>query len=573
MYTITLDGNSLRLFSKGLNERKINSPKLNMEINKLGSFTFDIYPDHPYYDRITKLKSYVNIYDSKGVVFRARVFNDTVDFRKVKHVECEGLGGYLNDSIVRPYTFTGSVRNYLKMLIDQHNKQVDKRQKITLGKVTVTDPNNYITRANSNSPTTWSEIQEKLVGLLGGYIHFRYTNGLVYIDYLSDYTDIATQEIAYSVNLLDLTNTVSANDIATCIIPYGAKLSDNGDSDERVDIRSVNSGVDYIQNDEAVALYGKIYKTVIWDDVTLPANLLTKAQAYLATSVNLTNTLTIKAIDLNLSDATITSFKLGDYIRVFSRPHDLDELLLLTSYNVDLSDPSSFTFTLGSTTSSFTDTQIKSSRTAVTTVSNVNTHTMTANQTVNYLVNNYVNATPVSDLNTITAAGFYSVTDNTLNKPNVENGFLEVKNTSIGVYQIVTTYSGNTFERIKSGGVWSSWCGKFEFGAWIYEKRLDGVLKCYARISFENLAVATESGTLFSSEAAYSPTANNYPQVFIDTPTVNVGVVTNDDSLTWCAAIDSITPKAIPPTCKLLRPDSADSVSGYINIQAVGHWK
>lgn len=367
----------------------LGDPTLNLEVNKVGSLSFTIYPTHTYYNSIVKMKSVISVFQDNRIVFKGRVYSDNVNFYKIKKVEVEGLLAYFNDSVVRPYEFKGTPEEYLSFLIDQHNAQVEEFQKFKLGVVTVTDPNNYITRSNTATPKTWSEIEEKLIKLLGGYIRIRYEDDGNYIDYIEDYNDVSTQEISFSVNLQDLENEVKGDSLATCIIPYGAKLSDmeseetpeedpeneggtetleesdgqeEETTDERVTIKSVNDGVDYIQDDTAVAIYGKIYEVVTWDDVTEPSNLLTKARNYLSNSINLTNTLTIKAVDLHLSDKTIEAFKLGDYIKVYSAPHGIEETLLLTAYTVNLTNPTGCIFTLGRESTSFIDNQISSDR-------------------------------------------------------------------------------------------------------------------------------------------------------------------------------------------------------------------
>lgn len=398
MYLIKCD--DLPLYNPLTTDYVLGSPTLNLELNKAGSLSFSMYPTHAHFNTVKKMESVITVLQDSKPIFKGRVFSDNVNFYKVKKVEVEGILAYFNDSIVRPYDFTGDVPEYVAFLINQHNEQVSERQRFKVGDVTVTDPNGYITRANSNTPNTWAEMDEKLVKLLGGYIRVRYEEDGNYVDYLADFTDTSTQPIKFAINLLDLENTVKGDKLATCIIPYGAKLSDisreeesEGDgeeteptdeenvtegeneqnSDARLDITSVNDGLDYVQNDEAVAKYGKIYEVVTWDDVTEPSNLLTKAREYLANSIKLQNTLTIKAIDLHLTDATIEAFKIGDYIEVYSDPHGIRERLLLTSYNFDLTNPAGFTFTLGLETSSFVDSQISTDRVTSNNVNRIDT--------------------------------------------------------------------------------------------------------------------------------------------------------------------------------------------------------
>lgn len=360
MFSVKVD--DLTLWSPVDNKLKIVSPTLKLEVNKIGSLKFKIYPDHPYYDRLERMKSVIAVNQGARVLFKGRIFSDKYDFHKAKKIEVEGVLGYFNDSRVRPYDYSGSVDGYLAFLIDQHNEQVEEWQRFKLGTVTVEDPNDLISRASSDTPKTWDEINNKLIKLLGGYISIRYEEDGNYIDYLADYTDTSTQPIAFAVNLLDLDLSNNGEDLATCLIPYGAKDPEAG---KRIDITSVNDGLDYIEDAEAVAKYGRIFAVETWDDVTVPANLLTKARLRLSNKVKLLSKLTVKAIDLHLADETIEAFKLGDYVQVFSKPHGIDEIVLLTAYSMDLTNPSSCTITLGLEKSSFLGVQMDANKDVV----------------------------------------------------------------------------------------------------------------------------------------------------------------------------------------------------------------
>lgn len=347
MFKVYLD-NKL-LWTPEIGNRKLLNPTVKLEVNKAGSFSFKILPDHPHYDSIVKMRSIVTVKQDHRTIFKGRVFSSGKDFRLTKTIKAEGCLAYFNDSIVAPYEFSGTPAEYLEMLIAQHNDQVSDHQKFILGTVTVTDPNDYITRASSDRPNTWKEINSKLIEKLGGYIHIRYESDGNYIDYLSDYTDTSTQKIAFAVNLIDLDQVGSADDLKTCIIPFGAKDDDGN----RIDITSVNNGLNYVSDPDAVALYGKIFEVVTWDDVTVPANLLRKATEYLGTKVLIPDKITIKVIDLHLADDSIEGFKLGDYVEVFSSAHDVNTRALISSYSMDLSDPANAIITIGITRNTY----------------------------------------------------------------------------------------------------------------------------------------------------------------------------------------------------------------------------
>ena len=97
------------------------------------------------------------------------------------------------------------VEFFLNWLIENHNSQVQDFQKFKLGNVTVSDPNNYITRSEENYPNTWEVLKSKLFdSALGGFLCIRYEEDGNYIDYLSEFTLTNTQGIEFGENLLDL---------------------------------------------------------------------------------------------------------------------------------------------------------------------------------------------------------------------------------------------------------------------------------------------------------------------------------------------------------------------------------
>ena len=160
------------------------------------------------------------------------------------------------------------------------------------------------------------------------------------------------------------------------MIPLGAKIQTEGESVEteaRVTIESVNGGKDYIYDAEAVAAYGWIYKSVIWDDVTVPANLLNRAIAYLNEYINLNISIELSAIDLSAMDKNIDAFKIGDYVHVISLPHGINSNYLLTKQSIDLLHPENNKITLGYTFSTFTDRTLANSTTGATLVEKVET--------------------------------------------------------------------------------------------------------------------------------------------------------------------------------------------------------
>lgn len=356
MYKVYCD--NYLLFDTKRDDLKIFNAKVELELNKTGSFQFIIYPSHPNFNKLKKLKSIIQVFQDNYLLFRGRILNDEQGFYNEKQVSCEGELAFLLDSIQRPYDFLSgekhtTISELLDYFITNHNNQVEENHRFFVGNITVTDPNNYIVRSDSTYLNTWDSINKKLIETNGGYLFVRHEQDGNYIDYLADFDSLSTQKIKFGKNLLDINKIAKGEDIATAIIPLGAKLSN--ESEERLTITSVNNNVDYVFNRDAVDQYGWIFKTITWDDVTEASNLLTKANAALASAINLSLSIELNAVDLSAIDTDISAFHIGTYINVQTTPHGLNSNFLVTKLSIDLLNLSSNKLTLGKNYSTFTE--------------------------------------------------------------------------------------------------------------------------------------------------------------------------------------------------------------------------
>jgi len=342
MYQVLCD--NFLLYNDQVEGYEIFNPKVELELNEIGGFDFTIYNTHPNFDNLKRLKSIIQVYQDGFLMFRGRILNDTQGFYNEKNVECEGELAFLVDSIQRPYDFTGTPAELFTQFITNHNAQVDADRQFKVGNITVIDPNDYISRSDSEYPNTLESIRSKLLDTLGGYLWIRHEADGVYIDYLSELNFLSPQTVTFGKNLLDLKRQTKGEDIATAIIPLGAK-EEGGEN--RLTIASVNNGVDYVYNQEAVDRYGWIFKTVKFDDVTLPENLLTKGNQALHEQMQMLYTIELDAADLATVDKTVESFHLGTQVRVTTEPHSINQLFLVRKLSILLLQPASNKMTLG----------------------------------------------------------------------------------------------------------------------------------------------------------------------------------------------------------------------------------
>lgn len=391
MYYIKCD--DYPLFDPRDDELIVESPKVNLEVNTVGEGSFTIHKNHPYYSRLLKLKSVFEVSDEIGVIFRGRMTNNSYDFYNSKFVDLEGAMAYFNDSKVRPYSFpddwledadyitaaeSGNVIEFfLNWLINQHNAQVQEFQRFKLGKVTVTDPNNYLSRSDSNYPSTWEVLKSKLFdSALGGYLCIRYEVDGNYIDYVSGFELTNTQEIVFGENLLDLKTDSDATETYSAIIPIGATIeTESTDEDGNpvtnktiLTIESLPDGDitddivkkgDMIYSRSAVEAYGWIFapvKETTWDDVTNANNLLSKSVEFLvADGMMLSETVEAVAADLHFTDDQVQSFRIYRNVKVRSDPHGHNSVYQLTKLGLDLQNPQNTKITVGSTKRTLTD--------------------------------------------------------------------------------------------------------------------------------------------------------------------------------------------------------------------------
>lgn len=354
MYQITCDGYVLH--DAVIDELKVIGAKCSLEVNKTGSLTFQIHSTHPYYNKIKKHISEIKLYQDDRVLFCGRVLNDEITFENIKSVECEGELSYFIDSIQRgkEYHLGGTenvIETYLKDIVEIHNSQVDESKQFSVGIVNITDPNNYLYKI-SNYEDTLTILTEKLLNTYGGYLKVRHSNGVRYLDYVNELTNVCNQAIEFGKNIIDMTMNVRGEDVYTALIPLGAKKESTDTTNEetyekRLTISSLADSTDgtikkvgdYIYDTEAVKQWGFIWKVVKFDDVTKASNLLSKAKSELRNSIDATLSIEVTAIDLHLLNVEIDTISVGDLIQCLSLPHNLNVIMVVKKIDIDIDNP------------------------------------------------------------------------------------------------------------------------------------------------------------------------------------------------------------------------------------------
>jgi phage minor structural protein len=332
-------------YDSRLEDYDLQGLKVTSGLNKGGTAEIILPPSHPAYNRYTGYKTIVEIYRDDRLKFRGRALYPVDDYHNLRTVICEGELCFFQDAVSRPYLYQNTPEAVFTEVVNVYNSQVEPAKQFKLGTVTVADPNDYIRLESENAESALDTLN-KLLERCGGYVVFTTDphDGKRVINWYAALSYRSSQVIEFGENLLDFSRSGANTNLATAVLPYGAKDSVTG---KRLTIESVNDGRDYIQDDEAVGLYGFIIKPVSWDDVTEPANLLQKAQEWLEANRYIVTSLSLSALDLSYVDKNIDDYQVGDTIRVKSLPHRVDEDFLLTERSEDLLNPASSQVTLG----------------------------------------------------------------------------------------------------------------------------------------------------------------------------------------------------------------------------------
>lgn len=353
MIQIFADG--VTAYDSRLEEYDIQGLTITTGINKGGTAEIILPPGHPAYDMFTDYRTVVEIYRDGGLQFRGRALYPIDDFHKNRTITCEGELCFLRDGVSRPYLYQDSPAAIFTAVLETYNSQVEEFKRFRVGTITATDPNDYV-RIESESAESVQDTVSKLLQRVGGYIVFTTADdGASVINWLDSIGTRSSQVIEFGSNLLDFARNGANTNLVTAVLPYGAKDNATG---QRVTIESVNNGLDYIQDPEAVALRGTIMQAVTWDDVTEPRNLLRKAQQYLEEHRYIITALELSALDLSYMDKNIDSYQVGDTIQVTSRPHGVDDAFQLTERTEDLLNPAASTIKLGKDVKTLTDADV-----------------------------------------------------------------------------------------------------------------------------------------------------------------------------------------------------------------------
>lgn len=347
MYRIMMD--SALFFDPRVDGYPLGNPKLIREANKIGTLTFTIYPPHPAYGEIKMLTTVFSVYKDGNLIYQGRPAYSKRTFRNGIEYKCEELTAVMNDFQFRPVAFQGGTYQFFSSVISSANNYS--------GHIGF-NPGDALNIASMDLKTDytghWEALQKYLVSPYGGYIIPRYENSMITLDYLSEESlPESSQMITFGENMKDMFLEMDSQDTYSGIIPLGGIPS--GET-EKVNIKSVNYGMDVVYHAEAVDLYGPREVVREWKDVLNPGELKELGMAWLReNAIKFRQTVQISAVDLHNADFSIESFEYLHWIRAVSARHNLENRYVLAREEVPLDRPTGTVLTLGTTRRTYSE--------------------------------------------------------------------------------------------------------------------------------------------------------------------------------------------------------------------------
>ena len=370
----------------GDDDTKISAASLSSETNASAYFDFTLSRGHRLYKTVEEKKGIVKVYSDAKLLFMGEITDIEEDFEGNKSISCVDPRDHLNDVMLRPYstvegeqllTAPSSIDGYFQWLVDQYNDSgvnLKFNFKVGVNQGAFLSKSNFIYRSSESLPTVASTIENEILDSLGGYLTITYDQDMPVLNLYADVHEANTQIIDFGVNLIDFTRTSDTSSQYTAIRPEGGTPERDPDAPEGtpdpvpVTVESLGDGTTNVDSDyvkmgdvvyclSAVQRYGYREYSYSNADILDPQELLEDAVADLKKVVAPKVTIEVKAVDLALFMDGYDHLDCGQVARIRSKPHDIDEYLLVSSMDIDLQDPSQTKYTLGQAYDSLTGEQ------------------------------------------------------------------------------------------------------------------------------------------------------------------------------------------------------------------------
>ena len=398
MYRVYADGVLIHddYLQNDKNHRLI-SPSLSLKDNAAGAFTATIPVDNVCYNTIQCFDTTIDIYrinqnGSQKWIWSGRPLKISKDFYNYKKLTTEGVLAFLNDIVVPIGAYKRvDLVQVARFLIGMYNSHASQKRRIDLGGVSTVSSTGAAIGFHDyefDGDNVFSYLSQ-LMEDWGLHARIRrtgdsYLNPGYVLDLVTDtQLPMSSQSVNFGRNLLDYTSDDDWSELVTAILPYGAVIKeeeeetpeggeeggdDSGSSEpepepeeEEEDLPEPHytiAGLSpsnqnfyiqdvYLVNRTMEAMHGRIEQTVEWSDIEDPVELLGLAEAYLNDYTYMTQTLTVKVLDLHyLIGSNEVAFDFLSQINCYSNFHGLHDTFIVTEMSIPFDNPENTSFTM-----------------------------------------------------------------------------------------------------------------------------------------------------------------------------------------------------------------------------------
>lgn len=344
------DNTGTVIHSPYVNAQKLSSGSIRQVVEGIDSMNFTIHPKNSGWGKIKPLTTLVKVINIKTGLneFEGRVLKPKQNMSSggiftIQYV-CESFLAYLLDSSQRHGEYHDiTIAQFLQVILDNHNSQVESHKRFKLGNVTVTSATDNVYRYLGYE-NTYDTIKDKLLDRLGGYLVVRHEPDGLYLDYLAEVGTLSTTTIKFRRNMKDMSREIDPTEVVTRLVPLGAQIESEDEtatdaSKARIDIKSVNNGIDYIDDTKLIAEFGIIEKSVVFNDVNQPNILKKRGQQYLTAQKTARNSFDLTFLDLSLNNLDPESVNRGDKYNVYNPIFGINETLQVIQKEINIVNP------------------------------------------------------------------------------------------------------------------------------------------------------------------------------------------------------------------------------------------
>lgn len=351
---------------------KVSNGQVIQSLNSIYECTFTMPITNTMYQKMVPFQSIievVNLNDNE-IEFAGRVLsisNKMTSDGFVQEVVCEDFLSYFHDSSQHFQKLENNgAAPYFETIVNVANSQVEWFKKIKVGEVTVTSrsdkPFRYL-----GYESTWDTIRERIVNNIGGYLTLREEYDGLHLDWTSQVGETKKSPIKLGTNIKSASRDVDFDGLATQIMPIGADLETEEELEEQgndvtraqLDIRSVNDGKLWLQDDSLVEQFGIIRKPVIWTEIDNPKILLSRGKQYLRNQKIALAKWTVSVVEYYLIDEHFDKFKVGNRHPILNAPISGIETLQILEKKIDILNPQTTELTIGSKSQSLSAYQLQ----------------------------------------------------------------------------------------------------------------------------------------------------------------------------------------------------------------------